>query len=71
MSVTRRLFPVGASPAEETPHFFHGLLEPSEPLRRSQPEPDPRLTPPMPNPSSIEAVLLHASVSPASSVSSA
>ena len=71
MSVIRRLFPVGASPAEETPHVFHGLLEPSEPLGRSQPEPDSRLTPPMPSPSSIEAVLLHASVSPASSVSSA
>ncbi len=71
ISVTRRLFPVGASPAEETAHFFHGLLEPPEPLQRSQAEPDPGLAPPMPNPSSIESVLLHASLSPASSASSA
>jgi len=71
----------GASPAEEPLHFFHGLLQPAEPLQGRQREPHPGLTPPVPVPPSIEAlpwpvrsvrsVLFHSWLSPKSSVSSA
>jgi hypothetical protein len=74
LAIPRGITPDGASAAEETPHFVHGLLEPAEPLQGSESQPDAGLAPTMPVPTPVEtargsrclagAIPLHSAFSP-------